>query len=66
MSSPTFSTAQSPGDGSLSEAARLYAVLQQLLTAQAELDALDQPLAAARLDATIEAVNLAIISGDTD
>ena len=67
MSFPTSSTRPSPADGVPAGKARLAAldrVLETLLAAQAELDALQQPLAAARLDAAIDAVRLAKISFD--
>ncbi len=62
MSFPTSSTGPLPADdypAAKADRARLDQVLSTLLVAQAELDQLDQPLAAARLDAAIEAVRQA-------
>lgn len=63
MSSPTFSTGPSLADdpdGASAQSASLAGVLAKLLAAQAELDALGEGIAAARLDAVIEAVRTAM------
>lgn len=65
MSSRRSSTHPSQADEADAEAAvatRLEQVLDTLLAAQAELDALNEGLAAVRLDAAIEVVKAALIS----
>lgn len=68
MSSPTLSTPQSPAETAepVANSAGLERVRTALLAAQAELDRLGHAVAAARLDAVLDAVNVAILTLDTD
>ena len=62
LRSSTHPSPADEADAGAAVAARLEHVLVTLLAAQAELDALNEGLAAVRLDAAIEVVKAALVS----
>lgn len=64
MPAPSDLTGQLPGTAvdPAATGAELKAIVATLLAAQAQLDDLGENLAAARLDAVIEAINVSVLS----